>query len=476
MKIKTKILSSFLLTAVFTFVLSVVSNVNTFAAIEVYMDGVQLHYTDVEPQIVNDRTMVPLAATATHFGMTYVWNGETRTMVFSGNGRTMIHTVYDNKIYVNGIPVEFNDVGMNSVIVNDRTLMPIRMLAEAIGCVVEWDDLGIVDIWTDVGEYTTPSYPSEDNSNQNTPAPSTPSQQGSSQSPTGQVTIYAVAQDKTAIETGQSFRVSVDTNLVATMVKITDFDGNLLQEITEFTEDTQGRYFKATVTPEETGEVSLKIYAGNEGGYSLESKNLTVVVNAIVKNIFIESIKLSSKSVEPGRDVDVIFYTSKNVTRVVISDDHGTVRKLSNRNDYTNNYYIWETYLYVPDEVGDYTYKITAYDYNDASESESFVVPVKLGAATGNTDGIIKTFDYVRADAKEKCNITVTTDRDVDELQMKTRDGELVSSTTRPAETSGTTLTWKFHIRPDYSENYYLYAFDSNGKEIDYMTVYIDVN
>jgi len=461
--VKSKFLSSFMLSAVFTLAFSLISSVSALAAIEVYMDGVELHYTDVQPQILNNRTMVPLAATAEHFGMTYVWNGATRTMVFSGNGRTMIHTVYDNKIYVNGIPVEFD---FTSIIVNDRTLMPIRMLAEAIGCVVEWDDSGIVDIWTDVGSHSTPAPSAQ--------APA-PAQVSEPQTPTELITIYAVAQNKTNIEAGQEVRISVDTNKAANIVKITDFDGHLITESTNYTEDSQGRYFDISINPDQDGENSLIIYAGNDDGYSLSSKNLTVTVTKIVKNIFIESIRLSSKAVEPGKDVDIVFYTSKNVKRVTIFDEDGyAVRKLNNRNDYTDNHYIWDNYIFAENKPGDYVYTITAYDEAGASESATFNLTVK-SASTVNTDKVIQKVEYEKVAARAKCDLTVTTGTAAQKLIVRDRYDELLREISTPPTASGSTRIWNFYIRIDYSDDYYIYVYDSNGDELERRTESIDV-
>ena len=473
MIIKNKNISSFLLTAMFTFMFCLASSVSIFAAVDVYLDGVPLSYSDAQPQIINDRTMVPLRETAYHFNMTPTWDAATKTMVFTGNGRTIIHTIYDNKIYVNGTAVEFD---FSSVIVNDRTLMPIRMLAEAIGCAVEWDTHGsdiVVDIWTDTTDYSAPPAQNQDDPNPSTPSVPEPAKIPAS---TDSITIYAVAQDRTIIEAGQTLRISVDTNKMATMVKVTDFDGNLLREVTDYEENDQGRVFNISITPEELGEVSLKIYAGNDGNYSLASKNITVIVNGVVKNIFIESIKLSSKSVEPGRDIDLVFYTSKNVKRVIISDDQGVVKRLSNRSDVTSNYYIWKTFLYAENKVGEYTYTITAYDEDDVSESADFILSVKAASASNSANTIIQKVDYEKADAGARCYITVTTNNTVDELKMRDRHNDLVRSISADrAEVSGSQLIWTFFILPEDNDNYYLYAFDRYGEEIDSKTVYIEV-
>ena len=473
MKIKNKILSSFLLTAAFTFIFATVSSVSIFAAVEVYLDGTKLHYKEAQPQIINDWTMVPLTETATLFEMTPTWDSKTRTMVFTSSGRTMVHTINDNKISVNGITVPFEE-NCRSTIVNDRTLMPIRMLSESIGAKIEWDFYGddlVIDIWTNAGDSTPASVAQEE---QPTPTPA-PVQ---AQTPTNAIEIYSVAQSRSTIEAGQSFRLSVDTNEYATMVKVTDFDGNLLEEVTDFEEDErdQVRYFNFSLKPEEIGEVSLKIYAGNEDGYSLASKNLTVQVEGIVKTIFIENIKLSSNSIAPGKDVDLLFYTSKNVTRVTVSDDTGVLRRLTKPVNTTNNYFVWETYLYAENKVGDYTYVITAYDINGANESEDVVLSVKNASSSISSDGVIQSMTYKKANAGDRCYITVITTDKVEEIEMKDHNDDVILSTSRPVETSGSKRTWEFHFRPDDSASYYIYVYDADDKKLEDKTLFIEVN
>jgi hypothetical protein len=92
---------------------------------------------DVPAQIINDRTMVPLRAIFEALGATVEWNGETRT-VTSEKGNTKISlAIDDTNLYVNG---EAKVLDVPAQIVNDRTMVPARAIAEAYGCKVEWDN------------------------------------------------------------------------------------------------------------------------------------------------------------------------------------------------------------------------------------------------------------------------------------------------------------------------------------------------
>ncbi|MDL2248224.1 copper amine oxidase N-terminal domain-containing protein [Tyzzerella sp. OttesenSCG-928-J15] len=472
MKLNDKILSSFLVAALLTVVILSKPNL-AFAAnpVEVYKDGIELEYTDAQPQIINDRTMVPLAETATHFGMTYVWNAETATMVFSGNGRTMIHTVYDNKIYVNGTAVEFD---YTSVIVNSRTLMPIRMLAEAIGCVVEWDATGIVDIWSDASN-ATGSVSQPTNNNQNQQNSNDSNNQNSNQ--TAVVSIYSVTQSKQNIEMDQSLRISVDTNKAADCVKVTDFDGNILEEETEYEEDSQGRYFMVEVYPTEVGESTLKIYAGNDGVYSPASKSISINVIENKKNIIIEDIRLSSKNIYTRDYVDMTLITTKNVKKLEVIDDGGHVIKtVKNRAGSNADYYEWEFWFSADDKTGDFTYSIKAYDDDGNSEKENFTFTVK--SKDGSSSSNSTSPEIIKADAddnvnfaNENCWFEVKTNLKVERIEVRDDRDNLKGSSTRYT-TDGSYRIWEFSAGLDYSGSYRVYAYD-NSSNYDYETINI---
>jgi len=86
---------------------------------------------DVAPFLdpANDRTMLPLRTIAEIMGAQVQWNPETRAVsIFSEKG---------NFSFVVDEPLP-NGMGV-PVIRNDRTLVPLRYIAESLGAVVRWD-------------------------------------------------------------------------------------------------------------------------------------------------------------------------------------------------------------------------------------------------------------------------------------------------------------------------------------------------
>jgi len=85
--------------------------------------------SDAAPFIVDDRTMIPLRLIAEAMGANVNWDGSTQTATIT-QGTTIITLVI-------GQPLP-NDLGI-PIIRNERTFVPLRFVAEALGADIEWD-------------------------------------------------------------------------------------------------------------------------------------------------------------------------------------------------------------------------------------------------------------------------------------------------------------------------------------------------
>ncbi len=95
---------------------------------------------DQSPIIENGRTLVPLRAVAEALGCSVVWDANTKTASFSMGDVMAIVTVGNDYIVVgDGVYNENVPVDSPAVIVNSRTMIPLRALSEGFGYNVEWD-------------------------------------------------------------------------------------------------------------------------------------------------------------------------------------------------------------------------------------------------------------------------------------------------------------------------------------------------
>lgn len=102
--------------------------------IKVTLDGKALSF-DVPPQIINDRTMVPLRAIFEALGASVDWNQETKTVTSTKGDTTIKLTIDSNTMYVNNNTVTLDTP---ACVINDRTLVPVRAISEAYDTVVNW--------------------------------------------------------------------------------------------------------------------------------------------------------------------------------------------------------------------------------------------------------------------------------------------------------------------------------------------------
>jgi len=92
--------------------------------------------TDVAPQIVNDRTMVPVRAIFENLNITVEWSAATRKVYTVGSTPSIILTIDSNKMIVDDKIITLDSPPYIS---GDRTLIPARAVCEALGCTVDWD-------------------------------------------------------------------------------------------------------------------------------------------------------------------------------------------------------------------------------------------------------------------------------------------------------------------------------------------------
>lgn len=98
--------------------------------------------TEVPPVIVDSRTMVPLRAVCEALGCDVSWNAETRGITLT-DGKSLYFTWIDrdHAFKTSGVALEGSMVmDVPPVIMDSRTMVPLRAISELFGAQVNWDD------------------------------------------------------------------------------------------------------------------------------------------------------------------------------------------------------------------------------------------------------------------------------------------------------------------------------------------------
>ena len=87
------------------------------------------------PVVVSERTLVPVRAIIEAVGGTVEWDQETQTATLTYNGDVIRLTIDSTTAYLND---EANELDVTPSIINERTMLPIRFIAEGFNFTVDW--------------------------------------------------------------------------------------------------------------------------------------------------------------------------------------------------------------------------------------------------------------------------------------------------------------------------------------------------
>ena len=117
------------------------------STIKVQLDGEYVDFTDsegnvVNPQILNDRTMVPMRKIFEIFDADVNWNAASRTVVATTEEKEITLTIDSDKANLKDLfSGEEKEITLDTapVILDDRTMVPVRFIAESLEKEVGWD-------------------------------------------------------------------------------------------------------------------------------------------------------------------------------------------------------------------------------------------------------------------------------------------------------------------------------------------------
>lgn len=109
-----------------------------YKAKEIYIeiDGNPLQKTDMPPVVIQDRTLVPVRAISEALDAEVAWNAELREVYINKEDNIVVLQVGNEKGSRNGSQFTMD---VPAKIINDRTMIPVRAVSEALDCNVKWN-------------------------------------------------------------------------------------------------------------------------------------------------------------------------------------------------------------------------------------------------------------------------------------------------------------------------------------------------
>ena len=465
-------------------------NVTTAAAAEVipvYLNGKKLDFpaNDAQPQIYQNRTYVPIRKTAEYLGLSIQWNAKTETLTFSREGLTIDHTMRSNIVYVSGKPVTFDTRSIN---VQNRTLMPIRMLGESIGATVDWDNAQRAVYITTAGAEAATEV--------TTTAPAA-----------GKPELVNATANKTLVDAGDKVKISV-TAKNAKKVKLTDGStGKEIETISEYGESSDGtRLFEALINAENDKDdavIKTVIIAAGDDTKFYDDPASTKTVNYGINGKSTKTTKKSDDDEDEDEDEDekiksdnLISYKLDNTS--YSEDDYATltivttdeVEKVRITNSFSSGRTEGSEFT---EKSGKRTFKvktrlsktgtvylyITLYIEGEGYESVNQKVTVKVNKNGSSSHGDTEITDVELINDTvykgENAELLVYTSNDIQEVAIFDNDDKKVTSSYYYYGKEDDLLIWELSFKVDHSDKikYTIYAYNEDD-ETDSETIKIE--
>ena len=126
------------LTVLFLFISGNILCVNAGAdiAVGITING-EIIETEVSPFVENGRTLVPVRAVSEHLKYSVEWSAEEQRVDINSPSDKLTLYIGSADYYKNG---EKRTMDVPAVIKDERTFVPLRLVAEEMGCEVKWDE------------------------------------------------------------------------------------------------------------------------------------------------------------------------------------------------------------------------------------------------------------------------------------------------------------------------------------------------
>ena len=265
--------------------------------VHVIVDGKELQNLDMPAVIIDNRTLVPLRAIFEAMGAKVSWDAETQKITGEfDDGTTVIMFINNKAGVVNGNA--FN-MDVAPKIINDRTMVPVRAVAEAVGADVTWNDsTRTVNINSYVigGDNSENSGNNENNSSSTGNETSGTEDNSGNSSSTGNSDIQQDPQkvtDLSHVDTAEIDMSAGGTAVNEVNVTSVEINGN-----DSYTIKTSGKIWQYRYATVLGTKVAVDIYGG-----SLAVASTNIPVN----DAPVEKVRVAQYAVEPYKIVRVVF-------------------------------------------------------------------------------------------------------------------------------------------------------------------------
>jgi len=122
--------------------------------IRVVVNGTKINFPDAEPFIdENSRTQVPIRFVGEALGANVSWDGSTKRVTITLNGKKVVLQIGNKNYEVNGQQKQMDTVAL---LKESRTFVPVRFVSEALGATVKWN-ANIRTVYIDMNGDVAPS-------------------------------------------------------------------------------------------------------------------------------------------------------------------------------------------------------------------------------------------------------------------------------------------------------------------------------
>ena len=108
-----------------------------------FVGGLEKTIPDVAPTIVNNRTLLPIRFISESMGAEVSWDAAQKKATIALNGDILEFVIGSKEFISNG---ETKTLDQPAEIINDRTMLPIRVISEELDKKVAWHESGIIAI------------------------------------------------------------------------------------------------------------------------------------------------------------------------------------------------------------------------------------------------------------------------------------------------------------------------------------------